>query len=403
MFIIILSNVACALEKGDVFMRFGAYYYDTWYKKTPQWTDRLLGEFSGREPLWGWLSDSVESMEKQIDYAVSGGLDFWAFDWYYPEMKDEDFIPAKQALAELEKTGFIKSKNSDSSYYREPNYALERFFNSKNCDKLNFCLLVANHDGHHGSWLLRNDRWEDACEYFIHYMSKPNAVKVDGKPLIIIFNADLMVDSMGGEENVRKGLEYLHDLCVKRGLGGCVVAASFYAFRNDRDDVDNTPSLWRDYTVKLKNLGFDAVTGYNYSRHFRLDENGNKYYEYPFDALSEDYEKIWEIMKENSVLPYMPAVNGGWDCRPWQTVWETFESVGQYMPDTCYSDDMSGEKLEKHVRNLGKFIEENKDKCLSDLSVCYAWNELGEGGYIAPTKEKGDEYLKAIKRVADGN
>ena len=89
-------------------MRFGAYYYDTWYKKTPQWTDRLLGEFSGREPVWGWLSNDVKSMETQIDYALSGGLDFWAFDWYYPEKSDEEFIPAKEALLQLSENGFIK-------------------------------------------------------------------------------------------------------------------------------------------------------------------------------------------------------------------------------------------------------------------------------------------------------
>lgn len=380
-------------------MRFGAYYYDTWYKKTPQWTDRLLGEFSGREPVWGWLSNDVKSMETQIDYALSGGLDFWAFDWYYPEKSDEEFIPAKEALLQLSENGFIKSKNSDESYYREPNYALERFFAAKNSEKLKFCLLVANHDGHHGSWMLTDKRWNDACEYFLHYMSKPNALKVDGKPLIIIFNTDILVRTMGGEENVGKGIEYLHDKCVKSGLGGCVVAAAFPAFRNPDCSIDEKPDRWKTYSEKLQKLGFDAVTGYNYSRHFCLDKNGSKFYEYPFDNLCADYEKVWELMAENSVLPYMPAVNGGWDCRPWQTVWETYESVGQYMPDTCYSDDMSGEKLERHVKNLESFIAAHKDKCLSDISVCYAWNELGEGGFIAPTKEKGDEYLRAIKRA----
>ena len=42
-----------------------------------------------RKPVWGWKDDTVEIMQKQIDYCADHGIAFWAFDWYYPEGKNK--------------------------------------------------------------------------------------------------------------------------------------------------------------------------------------------------------------------------------------------------------------------------------------------------------------------------
>lgn len=72
------------------------------------------------KPLWGWRDDTIEIMRQQIDYCADHDIAFWAFDWYYPEAGDET-TPLNNAIG---------------LYLQAPN-----------CQRLKFCLLVANHQG----------------------------------------------------------------------------------------------------------------------------------------------------------------------------------------------------------------------------------------------------------------
>ncbi len=63
----------------------GAYYFDGWSGKTSHVTELLQTKYADRKPLWGWKADTVEIIQKQIDYCADHGIAFWAIDWYYPE------------------------------------------------------------------------------------------------------------------------------------------------------------------------------------------------------------------------------------------------------------------------------------------------------------------------------
>jgi hypothetical protein len=41
----------------------------------------LYSPFSGREPLYGWRDNSVESMRTQMSWAHQDGIEFFLFDW----------------------------------------------------------------------------------------------------------------------------------------------------------------------------------------------------------------------------------------------------------------------------------------------------------------------------------
>ena len=62
----------------------GAYYFDGWTGQTFHITELLQTEFADRKPLWGWKDDTIEIMQKQIDYCADHGIAFWSFCWYYP-------------------------------------------------------------------------------------------------------------------------------------------------------------------------------------------------------------------------------------------------------------------------------------------------------------------------------
>ena len=343
-------------------MKLGAYYWDGWYAKIPHWTDRLMNEFAEREPIWGWLGNTVENMELQIDIAADHGIKYFAFDWYYPP--------------------------------RAMNNAVDRFLAAKNCDRMEFCLLVANHQGAY----IERDKWEDACDHFMPYLTHKNALKVDGKPVIIFFSSGDLHRCLGGAEETNKCLDYLRDLCKKAGLPGCYVLGCGGPARDARGDVDLTPEKWEGVCAFLDSLGLDAVTGYNYHRG-AIVEGDKKTYIYAYEDLARDHEVSWDAFaKHLKKTKYMPLVIGGWDCRPWETLWE-----GQTVPHgrSCYSPDRTPATLYQHTKNAAEWIKANKGKTVDDLAIVYAWNENGEGGFIEPTKGDNGRILKGIQKALE--
>lgn len=53
------------------------------------------------------------------------------------------------------------------------------------------------------------------------------------------------------------------------------------------------------------------------------------------------------------------------------------------------------------VREVIEWMEKNPEKTTREkIMLIYAWNEYGEGGYIAPTKgDRDGNYLKVIKSI----
>ena len=335
-------------------LKLGAYYWDGWYERIPAWTDRLLGEFADREPTWGWLSAGVENMEMQIDLAADNGLGFFAFDWYYPE-----------------------------TYENPMNDAVDRFLASSNSDRMEFCLLVANHSG----FLIYPETWPDAVERFLPYLASERALKVDGKPVIIFFSSGELEKCLGGEKQVKESLGYLREECVKVGLEGCYVMACTFPERSRVGDVTRVPFDWSVSALKYRAMGYDAETGYNYHRGSLPDGT----FEYPFKRMNADYELTWKMKAKYGLLQYMPVLNGGWDCRPWEE--------GENPNRSCYSPERTPEDFYNHVRAAAKWTRENPNMSAGGLAIFYAWNEMGEGGYLLPNKGEGDAVLKAIGRA----
>lgn len=370
-------------------MKTGAYYWDGWYAKIPHWTDRLMDEFTDREPVWGWLGATVENMEMQIDYAADAGLKYFAFDWYYPE------------------NGRISGMND----------AVDRFLKAKNSERMEFCLLVANHKG---GYIFR-DKWEDACRMFMPYLTDRRALKVDGKPVIIFFSSNDLSRCLGSEEETRVCLEWLRARVREAGLPGAAIVGCQSPPRDAATGaLDTDAAKWRAVCGRRKAEGLDALTGYNYHRSVLLCGDRRTYI-YPYEELASDHEVSWDCFAKYSELPYMPIIIGGWDCRPWETIWK-----GSTEPHvrSCYSPDKTPPQIYNHMIKAAEWVSSNKtsnkasnkpankpanetvpgSSCTSfgDLAVIYAWNENGEGGYIEPTIGDQGRILNAVKRaIAD--
>ena len=334
----------------------GIYYFDGWTGKNPladnpdePWaknapqclTKRFLEEFPGREPVWGWRDDTQEIMERQIDLAADNGVDFFLFCWYWC---DDKGAINPTALKEL-------------SLHK----SMELYLTAKNKKRLKYSLLVANHGGFE---IVGVENWKAAVKYWALYFKDPQYITVDGKPLVVIFDSDTKItdeDLAGMQEAAKKE-------GFKKGIAiaGCGQGAK------------NKPGF-------THNTHYNVIPGY---------AAGSE--EHKFEELVNATKAQWSGTEQQ---PYIPLLTAGWDKRPW----EGPEGLGQV--EGWYYPDSSPEKFKNFLVDAIQWMNNNPKKTTKErLVLIYAWNELGEGGYLTPTKDDPDAAkLKVIKSVVQGN
>lgn len=334
-------------------MKAGVYYFDGWSDpKGAHISRRLTTEFCNRMPPWGWLSNTTEIMEEQIRLASGAGIGFFAFDWYYPEA-DEKETPL--------------------------NNALSLYLGASNKSDLEFCLLVANHAG----FRIFYKDWDQVIRRWLALFHEKSYLKADGKPLVIIFSPDDLTKCMGGSDHVREGFDRLRACAVQEGFAGVTIAGCEQDLPNNRLKIAETCEI-------IKAEGYDYVTAYNYPVNYFGEGRGRMIH-----AFSEmaDYHRnfAWDFFASaQNPLPYLPCVTCGLDKRPWEDP-ENPKTWGWYYPDR------TPEQVVSLLADAGRWMERNPAKTSAEkITLLYAWNELGEGGYIVPTKEDGGRYLSLI-------
>ncbi len=313
----------------------GAYYFPGW-KSRSQW--QPIESFPERKPVLGWYREGdPEVADWQIKWAVEHGITFFAYDWYWSQ-------GARQLEHGLH-DGFFKAR------YRH---------------LLKFCLLWANHNppktSSHEDCLAVTRYWIE------NYFRRPEHLMIDGKPAMILFSPHRLTEDLGSA-GVKRAFEAMREECRRAGLKGLYLLACVA-------DAGGARSAAAE--------GYDAITAYNWPG---LGMKGEGLFA-PFATLLEGYRRNWQHLAEQSPIPMMLPVCGGWDSRPWHGA----NNLVRY--------GRTPELFEQHLRDARRFIESrNLESEIENFLLIEAWNEWGEGSYIEPQQEFGFGYLDAIRRV----
>lgn len=232
--------------------------------------------------------------------------------------------------------------------------SLNLFLKAKNNHRLKFCLLVANHAGYE---INGAENWKQAGEFWLPYLKHKQHLTISGKPLIIIFS------SQGGD---KEGFAAMQETARKAGLPGLAIAGCAAA---------------------PPERGFTHRTHYNVVPGYAAGSEEHKYAE-----LATANRAQW---KGDPAQPYIPIMTAGWDKRPWEGPAGLNQKAGWYYPDR------TPEQFADFLREAIGWMDKHPDQTTEErLVLVYAWNEFGEGGYIAPTKGDPDgKYLKAVRSV----
>lgn len=325
----------------------GAYYFDGWAGRSERWKD---------DATWAALNPPTHLTKRMLDeFADREPIWGWRDD-SLTVMERQIDLAADHGIAFFAICWYW---NADpQKVAQDPKHTgLQLFLKAKNNHRLKFCLLVANHAG----FLLRDaDQWQKAAEGWLPYLKHPQHMTVGGKPLVIIFNP------ANGDQD---GFARVQDIARKAGLPGVAIAGCGSG---------------------------DAKRGFTHTTHYNIVPgyaSGSEPHQ--FAELIQAHQRAWRGTRE---LPYMPTLSVGWDKRPW----EGDRGLGQ--KPGWYFTDRTPEQLAGGLESAIAWMDQHPEQTTAErIVLLYAWNEFGEGGYLAPTKGDPDAaYLPAIKRVVGG-
>lgn len=381
-----------------------SYYFPNWHvdKQNEQWhgtgwtewnvTKCALPKFEGhvqpKKPLWGYEDEAdPKVMEKKIDVAVEHGLDGFIFDWYWYR---EIGIYREKCLEE----GFLKAKNNE---------------------KMDFAVMWCNHEakqlhpspktpigGHPvASSVATWDYFYELTQYCIdNYFSKPNYIKIDGKPFFSIFHPMEFVSDLG-EEKAAEAIKDFEERARKAGFAGIhlnVIDNFFYKDKSENAEVAVNAQFSHGNAVVhyLNDEEINDIIGKmniaSTSTHCWPMPEG-----FPTFDIRDSLPLAVERYKETRAFDAyaFPGILLGWDTSPRTLQSDTFEP-GAY-PFNSIAVNNTPEFFE---HSLDTFYDLIKDDDVKVMTVS-SWNEWTEGEYLEPCEEYGYGRLEALKRFRD--
>lgn len=377
-------------ESGVDRLSIGVYYFPAW---TPAKTGtgssgdwKRIAPYPERKPLLGWYDDSdVNVVNTQLGWMKEYGIDFVIFDWYWQNRKTK-----------LEE-------------------ALNAYLKATNRKNVSYALLWANHDGAP----VDLEDWDSLVDNWITRFKNPEYLKVDGKPVVIVFSGEGLTNrikeiykhddgsALSRAELFEKTAGLL-DMARKRAKDNGLQGIYFVAH------VEATNYWVNEFSKKIR---FDAITSYNFHRGREIDEkldskNVDPANSRSFAELDAGYQKQWKsiLSYTDATRPYFVPMISGWDKRPWggstrakkdangnTLMDENGKTIEE--PDPEHDNSTSTpQEFRRHLYAGYKTITQNLEKT-KGIGVICCWNEFGEGSIIEPTKRYGFQYIQGVKGI----
>lgn len=270
-----------------------------------------------------------------------------------------------------------------------------------------FCLSWANEtwsrrwDGQDHDILIQQKHppkrksWKRHFDYLIKVWSDERAIKVDGRPIFIIYRPHYI-------PNINEMLDFWQDEAVKSGLKGLYfIAQKQYEFvnsdcldrfdavfqfqpfesiyRNSRPLIRRALGLYRNCSPLIKRA-IPAFLKKSWSSLKSRSMNRLTIYDY-----DEVWKHVMEFHQEKNITTF-PGAFVDWD------------NTARYQERATILRGASPVKFEYWMSRLVESI--NKRDLPEDFIFLNAWNEWAEGAYLEPDERFRYEYLEALLRAS---
>jgi hypothetical protein len=310
-----------------------------------------------RQPTLGYVSDATqEVMDTYITKASAGGIDFFAFDWYW-------------------------APRSGCSQKLFLNEALENnFMKSTQVNKIKFAV----------AWFPLNDPYlytmasaKEGFDYFLTtYASHPRYLKIDNKPVFYWDPYPVLVDLGNDLIALKTLMTYANTKAQEKGFAGVYFI----------DIGDSKGSI----SSELQNLGFGGFTAYSYVNslsNFQESTNTKPGPVKQYEEAIHEYKNIWIDWSAyaNTVAPsinFIPTLLTGWDR----------SSVPHLKYRSQILTYVTPQLFKTHLEDVKIFLG-TQPNTMPHMIMIQAWNEWFEGSILESDTIYGDSMLHQIPIV----
>lgn len=315
---------------------FGSYYYDGW------------AGTNGSSANWAINAPEMLTYKLKYDYPEREPIWGWRDD-DISIMERQIDLAADNGIDFFVfcwywtgKDGHFDEKRNNSI---PEHTSLNLFLKAKNRNRMKYSIIICNHEG---AIIGGRTQWEETIGYLAcRFFNDSQYLFVDDRPYISFFLA----------KDSAPYLKPMNKVVVNLGFKGLYSVACNY-----------------------QDLSYDLISWYN-----NTFESGSQRFSKDYMELTMRTENAWR----NALNKYnvAPTCIVGWDKRPWNRE-ENF----------VFYEHRTSHKFYNHLKAAVDFVINRNDK--NRIVHVYAWNELGEGGYLVPTKgDKKAVYLKQVKRA----
>lgn len=323
----------------------------------------------GRVPLWGYMNEADPYVsEMQISAAVDHGVNVFIFDWYWYD--NQPFLEGQID------NGFLKAKNNNSMkfYIMWANHDADARWSRSNSDEFfagkNKSII----------WKGAVDRgvFEGVADRLIDkYFKHDSYYKIDGKPVLMIYDIDRFVEGLGGIKNAAQAVTWFRERVARKGMPGLHLQLAARGL-GEGDDVTVGDRHFKSEEL-ARMIGFDSVTHYQFV-HFL---NTHRSYE---DVAADAKAKWAEFAGHYGDIVYFPHVSVGWDPSP-----RGSKRLAQEILD------QNPEGFKKSLEYAKSYLDKNPS--MVPLVTINSWNEWTETSYLQPDRRDGYAYLDAVRDV----
>lgn len=344
---------------------------DLWSEGKGEWEmiqkgdPRFEGHYQPKRPYWGYeLDDDPKVVEKWIDTATAHGVNTFVFDWYW--YKDYPYLEG------CLNDGFLGASNNE---------------------KMWFYIMYANHDVQKALWnyhrygpdneellydaAITEEQFKKLVDRWItRYFTRPNYLKVDGKPVFWIYDISVLLRSFGTVEKTAEMLAYLKEECVKAGFSGLYLQGREVGWQ--KKAVQELLGREINFYELYKDLGFTAMGNYC------MSGDRNEDYQIYCETSLKDQAKTAARLAEQGIT-FIPTASVGWDNTP---------RYPQFGMDRTVHINRTPENFKTMLQKIEPLITETPN-----ILLLNAWNEWIEDAYLLPDEVYGFGYLEAVRDV----
>jgi hypothetical protein len=302
----------------------------------------------------GWQDNTACAVEQQLAWAHRFGIDFFVYLWYF---NARIHSPTENLNSALEITRTLPDRRG-----------------------MQYAILYVNHP----PFMIGPATWTTAVKEWVGYFTDPAYLRVDGKPLFMVYDMDGMHRSFGSSlPAVATAFDELRAAAQAQGLPGVYIVGGFGVWNGSYGQDERFPDVsW------VPSAGYDAVSMYSYPFAPPAVKGA-----LPFSALSDTAHWIWNQAASKIPVPFIPTVMDGWDPRPWQEAEATTGYLMWYRRSPQEVASLVGDAIAWAESNPRRRPESAP---APPLVLIEAWNELGEGSFLVPTIGDGQTYGDAL-------